>query len=196
MIHCFMTSTLSSQQVELLLTILQERFEKNMHRHAGIQWNEVKERLVSVSAQQTNKHKLYSLYLMEETGGEPDVVGVDKASDEFLFFDCSLQSPKDRRSLCYDEQSLESRKNFKPKHSALGMAKEMGIELLTEEEYRYLQSLETVDTKTSSWIKTPESIRKLGGALFADYRYDKVFIYHNGVESYYAARGFRGLLKV
>ncbi|MEO7445061.1 MAG: DUF4256 domain-containing protein [Ferruginibacter sp.] len=170
--------------------ILKVRFEKNMKRHKGLEWNDVMKKL------EKNKEKLRSLNEMEISGGEPDVVGLDKKTGEYIFFDCVPESPKDRRSLCYDDEALEARKENKPAGSAIGMAKEMGIELLSEEDYRHLQQLGSVDAKTSSWIKTPAAIRDLGGALFADFRYDSVFIYHNGVQSYYAARGFRGKLRV
>ena len=173
-----------------LLRILKDRFEKNMDRHSGIEWNQVAERL------EKRPEKLWSLDEMEETGGEPDVVGFDGKTGEYIFFDCSAESPKGRRSLCFDPQALESRKEHKPKDSALNAAEEMGIEILTEEEYKRLQELGKFDTKTSSWIATPDRIRKLGGALFGDRRYDTIFVYHNGAESYYAARGFRGSLRV
>lgn len=179
----------SEQSQELLLT-LQERFEKNMKRHKGIEWAKVEAKL------KANPAKLLSLYEMEITEGEPDVVGFDKKTGEYIFNDCSAESPKGRRSCCYDEEALESRKEHKPKHSALGMAEEMGIKILNEEQYRDLQKLGKFDTKTSSWIETPADIRKLGGAIFGDWRYGHVFIYHNGAESYYAARGFRGCLRV
>jgi len=182
--------TLSKKQSEELLRTLQARFLANMIRHKGLVWGEVEDKL------EANAEKLWSLNEMERTGGEPDVVGQDKKTGEYIFFDCSAESPKNRRSLCYDREALESRKENKPKDSAMGMAAAMGIELLSEEEYRALQKLGNFDTKTSSWLKTPSEIRKLGGALFCDRRYDTVFAYHNGAESYYAARGFRGLLKV
>jgi len=181
---------LSSKQGEELLTVLKTRFEKHMARHKGIEWSNVQAKL------EASADKLWSLYEMERTGGEPDVVGSDKKTGEYFFYDCSAESPKDRRSMCYDHAALESRKENKPKNSALEMAADMGIELLTEEQYRQLQQLGNFDTKTSSWIITPAAIRKLGGALFCDRRYDTVFTYHNGAESYYAARGFRGVLKV
>lgn len=181
---------LSLQQLEELFISLKTRFEKNMNRHKNIDWNKILLKLKS------NTEKCWSLYQMEITGGEPDLVAYDKKTDEYIFYDCSPESPKDRRSLCYDHEALNARKEHKPKNSAIGMASEMGIEILTEEEYRELQKLGNFDTKTSNWIKTPEDIRKLGGAIFADYRYGKVFIYHNGAESYYAARGFRGFLKI
>jgi hypothetical protein len=175
---------------EELLKILQTRFEKNMSRHKGLEWSQVQKKL------ETHTKKLWSLNEMERTGGEPDVVGFDKKTGEYIFYDCSAESPKERRSLCYDGDALKSRKEYKPKNNALDMADAMGITILTEEEYRELQELGKFDTKTSSWIHTPSPIRKLGGALFADRRYDAVFVYHNGAESYYAARGFRGSLKV
>jgi hypothetical protein len=180
---------LAEQQSEELLKTLRTRFEKNMKRHKGIEWTKVQAKL------EANPEKLWSLDEMEITGGEPDVVGYDKKSGEYIFYDCSAESPKDRRSLCYDREALESRKEHKPKNSAVEMAADMGIELLTEEQYRELQQLGTFDTKTSSWVKTPSVIRELGGAVFCDRRYDTVFLYHNGAESYYAARGFRGSLR-
>jgi hypothetical protein len=173
-----------------LLTILKSRFEKNMNRHKGISWANVQAKL------EASGDKLWSLDEMESTGGEPDVVGYDKKKDAYLFFDCSVESPKGRRSLCYDRAALIARKEHKPANSVLDMAGSMGIELLSEEQYRLLQQLGNVDLKTSSWIQTPPPIRELGGALFADFRYDHVFVYHNGAESYYAARGFRGSLTV
>lgn len=173
-----------------LLQTLQARFEKNRHRHKGVAWVEVQARFES------NPNALKSLRAMEETGGEPDVIGQDKESGHFTFCDCSPESPTGRRSVCYDHEALDSRKEHKPQNSAVEMAAEMGIELLTEEQYRELQKLGKFDTKTSSWIKTPPDVRSLGGALFGDYRYGKVFVYHNGAQSYYAARGFRGLLRV
>lgn len=181
---------LSLQEGEELLSTLKARFEKNMNRHKGIEWSKVQAKL------EADPGKLWSLNEMEETGGEPDVAGFDKKTGEYIFYDCSAESPKGRRSVCYDHEALERRKEHKPKDSALNMAAEMGIEILTEEEYRELQKLGKFDTKTSSWIKTPADIRKLGGAIFADYRYGHVFVYHNGAESYYAARGFRGSLRV
>jgi hypothetical protein len=177
-------------EYEELIKTLKLRFEKNRDRHKDIQWEKVQERL------ELNKEKLRSLNEMEGSGGEPDVVGMDKNTGEFIFYDCSAESPKGRRSVCYDCEALESRKEFKPKNSALDMAAEMGIEILSEEQYRDLQKLGKFDTKTSSWVKTPVEIRKLGGAIFCDFRYNTVFVYHNGAESYYAARGFRGSLKV
>lgn len=181
---------LSSEQREAFFKTLKARFEKNMNRHKGLKWAEVQAKL------EANAEKLSSLHDMELTGGEPDVVGYDKKTNEYIFFDCSAESPKERRSLCYDPEALESRKEHKPEDSALGMAAGMGIEMLTEDEYHYLQTLGNFDTKTSSWVLTPEPIRKLGGAIFCDRRYNHVFTYHNGAESYYAARGFRGSLRV
>lgn len=181
---------LSAEQREGLLQTLKNRFEKNMGRHKGIEWAKVQAKL------EVSPEKLWSLEEMEITEGEPDVIGHDKKTGEYIFCDCSAESPKGRRSVCYDYDALESRKEHKPKHSAEGMAAEMGIELLTEEAYRNLQQLGKFDTKTSSWVKTPADIRKLGGAIFCDYRYGTVFMYHNGAESYYAARAFRGLLRV
>jgi hypothetical protein len=181
---------LSSEQREELLKTLKLRFEKNMNRHKGLEWAKVQIRL------EANTEKLYSVNEMEITDGEPDVVGHDKKTDEYIFYDCSAESPKDRRSLCYDHEALEKRKEHKPADSAINMAADMGIDLLTEEQYRELQKLGKFDTKTSSWVKTPSEIRKLGGAVFCDRRYDTVFLYHNGAESYYAARGFRGSLRV
>lgn len=182
----------SSGQYQELFIVLKDRFEKNRTRHNDLEWADVKAKLeLPVSIE-----KLQSLNEMEITGGEPDVVGYDKKMNEYIFYDCSAESPAGRRSVCYDHEALESRKENKPKNSAMGMAAAMGIELLTEEQYRELQQLGKFDTKTSSWVKTPADIRKLGGALFADFRYGKVFVYHNGAESYYAARGFRGSLRV
>jgi hypothetical protein len=181
---------LSSEQREELLLALRARFEKNMNRHKGLKWSDIESRL------DANSEKLWSLNEMERTEGEPDVVGYDKKTGEYIFYDCSAESPKGRRSICYDHEALESRKEHKPGNSAIGMASEMGIEILTEEQYRELQKLGKFDTKTSSWIKTPPDIRKLGGAIFADWRYGHVFVYHNGAESYYAARAFRGSLMV
>jgi len=181
---------LSAGQREKLLSTLKIRFEKNMNRHKGFVWNKVQAKL------EANAEKLWSLNEMERTGGEPDVVGHVQKTGEYIFYDCSAESPKDRRSLCYDRESLESRKEHKPKNNVIDMATAMGIELLTEEQYRDLQKIGNFDTKTSSWVKTPSDIRKLGGAIFCDRRYDTVFVYHNGAESYYAARGFRGLLRV
>jgi hypothetical protein len=181
---------LSPGQQEELLKTLKARFEKNMNRHTGLEWAKIEARLEATPG------KLWSLNEMETTGGEPDVVGFDKKTGEYILYDCSAESPKDRRSFCYDREALEWRKEHKPKNSARDRAAAMGIELLTEEQYRELQKLGEFDTKTSSWITTPPDIRKLGGALFCDRRYDTVFVYHNGAESYYAARGFRGLLRV
>ena len=182
--------TLLPEQRSTLLKTLKDRFDKNTNRHKDLEWTKIQTKL------EARPEKLWSLYEMERTGGEPDVIGHNKSTNEYLFYDCSPESPKDRRSVCYDQQALEARKEHKPKNSAIAMASEMGIELLMEEEYRNLQQLGNFDTKTSSWIQTPADIRKLGGAVFADFRYDTVFVYHNGAESYYAARGFRGSLKV
>lgn len=182
--------TLDDEQRLALLKTLKMRFEKNMHRHENLAWKKVEERLLSKA------DKLWSLYEMERTGGEPDVVGYDATTGEFTFYDCVAESPKGRRSVCYDQEALEARKEFKPANSAVKMASDMGIQLLTEEQYRNLQNLGNFDTKTSSWVKTPAEIRKLGGAIFCDFRYSHVFTYHNGAESYYAARGFRGSLNV
>jgi hypothetical protein len=173
-----------------LLGVLSDRFENNMERHKNLEWAKVQ------AALEASTDKLWSLEQMERTGGEPDVVGYDKRTGEFIFYDCSAESPKGRRSICYDGEALESRKEHKPKNAAVDMAGAMGIELLTEEQYRELQKLGEFDTKTSSWVKTPPAIRALGGAIFCDRRYDTVFVYHNGAESYYAARGFRGSLRV
>jgi hypothetical protein len=181
---------LSPEQRKELLGVLKARFEKNMNRHQGLAWANAQARL------EANAEKLWSINEMERTGGEPDIVGHDKKTSEYIFYDCSPESPKDRRSLCYDREALDSRKENKPKGNATDMAAAMGIELLTEEQYRGLQKLGNFDTKTSSWVKTPSDIRKLGGALFCDRRYDTVFVYHNGAESYYAARAFRGSLRV
>jgi hypothetical protein len=181
---------LSVEQREKLLGALKDRFEKNVNRHKGLSWEKIRVKLEADTA------KLWSLNEMERTGGEPDVVGVDSKTDEYIFYDCSAESPKGRRNICYDREALESRKAFKPKNTAVDMAAAMGIEILTEERYRELQKLGSFDSKSSSWVKTPSDIRKLGGALFCDRRYDSVFVYHNGAESYYAARGFRGSLKV
>jgi hypothetical protein len=181
---------MEAKQREELLRTLKARYEKNMNRHEGLEWAKVQANL------EANTHKLWSLGEMERTGGEPDVVGFDKKSGAYIFYDCSVESPKDRRSLCYDREAWEARKENKPAGNATDMAAALGIELLTEEEYRELQKLGNFDTKTSSWIKTPSDIRKLGGALFCDRRYGNVFVYHNGAESYYAARGFRGSLRV
>lgn len=182
--------SLPPEQRTDLLRVLKTRFEKNMGRHKGLEWSKVQVRL------EANAEKLWSLSEMEGTGGEPDVVGYDKKTGEYIFYDCSAESPKDRRSLCYDRKALDARKEHKPKDSAMDAAAAMGIELLTEEQYRSLQQLGEFDTKTSSWIITPPDIRKLGGAIFGDRRYNTVFIYHNGADSYYAARGFRGSLRV
>ena len=185
-----MKKNLSSEKYGELLKTLKLRFEKNMNRHNSLEWTKVQAKL------ETNTEKLYSLNEMEITEGEPDVVGYDKKTGEYIFYDCSAESPKGRRSICYDHEALEKRKEHKPENSVIEMAADMGIELLTEEEYRELQQLGKFDTKTSSWIKTPADIRKLGGALFCDRRYNTVFLYHNGADSYYAARGFRGSLRV
>jgi hypothetical protein len=184
------SKVLSPEKGAVVLAIIKTRFEQHRNRHANLEWAKVQAKL------EANPEKLRPLHEMERTGGEPDVVSYDPKNDEYLFIDCSAESPAGRRSLCYDREGLESRKEHKPDNSALDMAAEMGIELLSEEHYRQLQALGEFDTKTSSWVKTPPGIRKLGGALFCDRRYDQVFIYHNGAESYYAARGFRGLLKV
>jgi hypothetical protein len=183
---------LSSEHREELLRALKTRFEKNMNRHKGLEWAKVQAKLDPSAGGE----KLWSLNEMESSGGEPDVIGYDKKTDEYIFFDCSAESPKGRRNVCYDREALESRKEFKPKNTAMDMAAAIGIEILTEEQYQYLQKLGNFDTKTSSWLKTPSEIRKLGGALFADRRYDHVFVYHNGAESYYGVRGFRGSLWV
>ncbi|HEY3569015.1 MAG TPA: DUF4256 domain-containing protein [Thermoanaerobaculia bacterium] len=181
---------METKQREELLKALKARFEKNINRHKGLEWAKVQARL------EANPEKLWSLHEMERTGGEPDVVGQDKKTGEYIFYDCSAESPKDRRSLCYDRAALDARKEAKPRDSAMDMAAAMGVEILTEEQYRELQTFGSFDTKTSSWVKTPSEIRKLGGALFCDRRYNTVFLYHNGAESYYAARGFRGSLRV
>jgi hypothetical protein len=181
---------LSSKQREEILSALKARFEKNMNRHKGLEWAKVQAKL------EANTEKLWSLNEMERTGGEPDVVGHDKQTGEYIFYDCSAESPKGRRSVCYDRKGLESRKEHRPEDNAIDSAAAMGIELLTEEQYRELQKLGNFDTKTSSWVKTPPDIRKLGGALFCDRRYGNVFVYHNGAQSYYAARAFRGSLRV
>src|SRR3984885_5892246 len=182
--------TLSKKQGEELLKSLQARFEKNMNRHKGLDWAKVQAKL------EANAEKLWSLNEMERTGGEPDVVGQDKKTGEYIFYDCAAESPKDRRSLCFDREALDSRKENKPKGNAMEMAEAMGVEMLTEEEYRELQKLGEFDLKSSSWVKTPPDVRKLGGALFCDRRYGRVFVFHNGADSYYAGRGFRGWLKV
>lgn len=184
------TKVLSEEQREELLSTLKERFEKHMNRHEGLDWANVEAKL------QANPEKLWSLNEMEITGGEPDVVGYDQETDEYVFYDCSPETPKGRRSICYDREALEARKKHKPENSAMDMANEMGIEMLTEEEYRQLQTLGEFDKKTSSWVQTPANIRKLGGAIFCDRRYDTVFTYHNGADSYYGVRGFRGSLRV
>jgi hypothetical protein len=183
---------LSSGQREELIGVLKTRFGKNINRHQGLEWAKIEAKLDSPAFSE----KLWSLNEMERTGGEPDVVGFDETTNEYIFYDCSAESPKGRRSICYDREALESRKEHKPENSAIEMAANMGVELLTEEQYRELQKLGNFDTKTSSWLKTPYEIRKPGGAIFADYRYDTVFVYHNGAESYYAARGFRGSLRI
>jgi hypothetical protein len=181
---------LSASQREELFKILKTRFEKNKNRHKGLEWAKVLAKL------EANTEKIWSLNEMERTGGEPDVVGYDKKTGEYIFYDCSAETPKNRRSICYDHEALESRKEHKPEDSAVNMADDMGVELLTEEQYRELQQLGEFDTKTSSWVKTPADIRELGGALFADRRYNTVFVYHNGASSYYNVRGFRGLLRI
>lgn len=181
---------LASEQREELLSTLKNRFEKNMNRHPDFYWDGIQAKL------EANSEKLWSLNEMEITGGEPDIVGFNNKTDEYIFYDCSAESPKGRRSLCYDREGLESRKENKPVNNAIDMAATMGIELLTEEQYRELQKLGIFDSKTSSWVKTPSNIRNLGGAIFCDRRYDTVFVYHNGAESYYGVRGFRGLLRV
>ncbi len=181
---------LSHGQRDELLGVLKARFEKNMNRHKGIEWTKVQARL------EAKTQKLWSLGEMERTGGEPDVVGFDKKTGEYIFYDCAAESPKGRRSVCYDRKALDARKEHKPKNSAMDIAGEIGVEILTEDEYRDLQKLGEFDLKTSSWVDTPAAIRKLGGALFCDRRYDTVFVYHNGAESYYAARAFRGSLRV
>ncbi|MDY0076583.1 MAG: DUF4256 domain-containing protein [Bacteroidales bacterium] len=185
-----MKKELSVKQFQELLETLKSRFENNLNRHKDIEWTQVQAKLES------NPSKLWSLNEMEKTGGEPDVVGYDKATNEYIFYDCSAERPAGRRSICYDQEALEARKANKPKNSAMNMANTMGIEILTEEQYRMLQKLGNFDLKTSSWVKTPTDIRKLGGALFCDRRYDTVFVYHNGAESYYASRAFRGMLRV
>ncbi|MBP1930178.1 DUF4256 domain-containing protein [Ammoniphilus resinae] len=181
---------LSPEQIEELIRTLKARFENNMDRHEGLEWAKIQAKL------EVNTEKLWSLNEMEQTGGEPDVVGHDEKTDTYIFYDCSAESPKGRRSVCYDREALDSRKNHKPENNAMDMATAMGIELLTEDQYRELQKLGDFDRKTSSWVQTPANIRKLGGAIFCDRRYDTVFVYHNGAESYYAARGFRGSLRV
>ncbi|MER2262133.1 MAG: DUF4256 domain-containing protein [Psychrobacillus sp.] len=181
---------LTSEQCEELIQLLKERFEANMNRHKEMKWSKIQQRL------EANTEKLWSLHEMDRTGGEPDVIGYDSEHDEYVFYDCSAESPQGRRTVCYDQEALESRKKHKPENSAVNMAVAMGIELLTEAQYRELQKLGNFDLKTSSWVKTPANIRRLGGALFCDRRYDTVFIYHNGAESYYSSRGFRGSLRV
>lgn len=181
---------LSNEQVKALVSTLKTRFQKNMNRHPAIDWEEVEKRLLK------SPIKLWSLNEMDNTGGEPDVIGQDEKTGEFIFVDCAVESPKGRRSICYDHEALESRKEFKPKNSAMGMAEDMGIKILNEEKYMDLQRLGKFDTKTSSWLETPTDVRNLGGAIFGDWRFGRVFIYHNGAESYYGARGFRGMLKV
>ena len=181
---------LSPKQYKELLIVLKARFEKKMNRHKGLEWTKVLAKL------EANTEKLWSLNEMERTGGEPDVVGHDKKTGEYIFYDCSAESPNGRRSICYDREGLESRKEFKPENSAIDMADDMGIELLTEDQYRALQKLGNFDTKTSNWLKTPAEIRKLGGAIFADFRFGTVFVYHNGAQSYYGGRAFRGSLRV
>jgi len=181
---------LSPEQFEEMLGILKSRFEQNKNRHKGVKWSILQAKL------ENNHEKVWSLYEMEKTGGEPDVIGHDKKRDEYIFVDCSAESPQGRRNVCYDRQAMDSRKKNQPQNNAMDMAAVISIEILTEEQYRDLQNLENFDTKTSSWVKTPDKIRKLGGALFCDRRYDTVFVYHNGAESYYASRGFRGTLRV
>ncbi|MFL0353444.1 DUF4256 domain-containing protein [Xanthomarina sp. GH4-25] len=183
-------SEISVSEHEALIKVLKERFEKNKHRHEGLDWSKIQTKL------EAHPKKMWSLNEMEQTGGEPDVVAYNKQTDEYIFYDCSKESPNGRRSLCYDKKALESRKKFKPKNNAIDVATAMGITLLTIEQYQELQKLEAIDLKTSSWVKSPKDVRELGGALFGDNRFGKVFIYHNGAESYYAARGFRGCLKV
>jgi len=184
------SKVLSTEQREELLKALKARFEKNMNRHPGLEWANVQARL------EANPGKLWSLHQMEQTGGEPDAIGRDAETSEYVFYDCSAESPSGRRNVCYDREALEARKEFKPKDTALDMADAMGIEVLTEEQYRVLQKLGKFDTKTSSWLLTPAEIRKLGGAIFGDRRYEHIFVYHNGADSYYGARGFRGSLRV
>ncbi|MEG1591181.1 DUF4256 domain-containing protein [Chryseobacterium sp.] len=181
---------ISTEETSELLQTLKKRFEKNMNRHETLDWSKIEAKLNS------DPSKLWSLYQMENSGGEPDVVDYDEKTDEYIFFDCSAESPKGRRSFCYDREALDARKEHKPQNDVITAAKEMGVEILSEEQYRYLQSLGKFDLKTSSWIKTPKDIRELGGALFCDRRYNTVFVYHNGAESYYAARAFRGILRV
>ena len=181
---------LSLEQQQELLELLQIRFEKNKQRHKNLDWNKILEKLLK------NPLKMWSLKEMERTGGEPDVIGFDEGTNEYIFYDCAAESPKGRRSLCYDQEAWDSRKEFKPENNAITVAAEMGVEILSESEYRGLQELGKFDSKTSSWIKTPDTIRKLGGAIFADFRYNTVFVYHNGASSYYSGRGFRGSLRV
>jgi hypothetical protein len=183
-------NTLPPQEIEVLMKTLKKRFENNLHRHKKLEWNNIQEKL------EANPEKLWSLNQMEKTGGEPDVVDYDEKANEYVFCDCSPESPKERRSLCYDREALESRKKYPPKTSAMDMAAEMGIEILNEVQYEHLQSLENFDKKTSSWLKTPDEVRRLGGAIFGDFRFGRVFIYHNGADSYYGARGFRALLRL
>ena len=185
-----MKNQLSTEAKNQLISILRERFESNMYRHPNISWNDVNSRL------EENPESLYSLQMMEDTGGEPDVISLEKDNDQIVFIDCSKESPSGRRSLCYDREALDARKKFKPENSAKEVAKFIGVEILNEKQYRYLQSIESVDSKTSSWLDTPNEIRTLGGAIFGDFRYKQVFIYHNGADSYYAARGFRGRLQI
>lgn len=182
--------TLGKYEMENLIKSLKKRFDKNLHRHKKLEWKSIQEKL------EANKEELWSLNQMEISGGEPDVIDYDDKTNEYIFCDCSPESPKGRRSVCYDREALESRKKYPPTTSVIDMASEMGIELLDEAQYRYLQSLESFDQKTSSWLKTPDDIRKLGGAIFGDYRFGRVFIYHNGADSYYGSRGFRGLLRI
>lgn len=181
---------LTTEQIEELLSTLKTRFEKNRNRHEGLDWTQVQAKL------EANEEKLWSLHEMERTGGEPDVVGYDKKTGQYLFFDCSAESPDGRRSVCYDREGWESRKEHRPENTAIDMAEEMGVEMLTEDQYRDLQKLGHFDRKTSSWLQTPAAIRKLGGAIFGDFRYGQVFVYHNGAQSYYAGRAFRGMLRV
>lgn len=181
---------LNKDQIRILIELLRTRFDTNIKRHENIDWQSVEDRLLA------NPDKLWTLSEMERTGGEPDVVGYEEAADEYIFYDCSIESPIGRRNLCYDDKALESRKENKPTGSAIGLASEMGIEILTEEQYRYLQNLGEFDKKTSSWVKTPEDVRKLGGAVFCDFRYGRVFLYHNGASSYYGVRGFRGFISI
>ena len=181
---------ISSSQTSELISVLKSRFEKNINRHPDLDWSNIQKKL------ENDPNKCWSLNEMEKTGGEPDVVDFDKKTDEFMFFDCSVESPKDRRSFCYDQAALDSRKENKPKNSVVNLASEIGVEVLTEDQYKYLQTLGEFDLKSQSWLTTPDNIRKLGGAIFADRRYDHVFIYHNGAESYYAARGFRSVLRI